>query len=146
MALIFSCEAHAWSSSNTFDEMTDEKIGFTSTISLNGSAAAYVKCFKDVLLVGLIWPEVLSFTERSRYVDFRFDKADPGSSYYEAIKGEKAETESDARRLIFLMKEHNRLLMQTNNYAGNTMTEKFSLSGFTKSYNEACGWWEQKNP
>lgn len=148
--------ALAWRGYIQVDEMTDEKIGFARSESYD-NANMFVQCRNDGLYVAINWGELLSISEDSEEVEFRFDKEEPDSMTFRVklkqsyVSGGLEIVDSifksdnvKSNKLVKLMKKHNELLMRTTDFADRYMTVKFSLSGFSAAYKEACGWWERE--
>lgn len=135
-----------WFSEIKVDEMTDEKKGFVRSKASFGGARMFVQCGKDNTYLAIVWEENLSIFDKYRNIMFRFDKEEADSLVFN-LKNDQSYvsnyTDPDADMLIDLMKKHNKLMVRTENIMENSMTETFSLAGFTKAYLEACNWTER---
>ena len=146
-----------WKASISNDEMTYEKIGTVISSSTKGSNwlgkpySAVIRCKSSNYLeldVYINWGEFIT-NHASDFIQFRFDtdtmfkvEANPsadGSSSF--VKNEK-----NISNVINLMKQKNVMRVKTTDFRHvSTQVGKFSLSGFTPAFNNACGWWSLEN-
>lgn len=146
-----------WKASISNDEMTDVQIGTVISSSTKGSNwigkpySAVIRCKSSNYLeldIYINWGEFIT-DHASDFIQFRFDKdtmfkveANPstdGSSSF--VKNEK-----NISNVINLMKQKNIMRVKTTDFRHvSTQVGKFSLSGFTSAFKDACGWWSLKN-
>lgn len=143
------CASANWKASFKTDEMTDEKIGITSSQAINTVPGSISNVRPQVVLrcsdtggIELIvdWQQYLNSTD-SLPITLRFDSMESQNFKTSASTEGSAQFVQSQGVVIPMMIEHVTLRAQTRNYNGtSTGVARFNLVGFTTAFRNACSW------
>lgn len=145
--LMFSSTSHGiWVSKTTTDEMTDEKIGIALTKDEDTLVVGCDERSTGVISVYIKSPFYLNSEDVFR-IKYRIDKETPvsipsiklGDSVHFRTISNTAENTSITKNIILGMIKGHSILTHVPKYRG-TLSNRFTLIGFTKAFKKACGW------